>query len=116
MTTIRRFLLVQAVAFGAASLVHRGLGVQGFEHRQAAIAETVIGVVLVAALAVASIRPAWTRGVGLIAQGFALLGTLVGVVMIAIGVGPRTVPDVVFHTGLLALLITGLTATAAGPA
>lgn len=30
--------------------------------------------------------------------GFALLGTFVGVFTIAIGIGPRTVPDIVFHS------------------
>jgi hypothetical protein len=47
------------------------------------------------------VRPAWVRRVGLAAQGFALLGTLVGVFTIAIGVGPRTLPDVVYHIGIV---------------
>jgi hypothetical protein len=47
----------------------------------------------------------------LAAQGFALLGTLVGAFTIAIGVGPRTVPDIVYHVVLLIVLGWGLTVT-----
>jgi hypothetical protein len=39
---IRAFLLVQAAAFAAAALVHSGLLVHGYEHRQARVAESVI--------------------------------------------------------------------------
>jgi hypothetical protein len=106
--TIRRFMSFEAAAFLAASLVHGGVLIDGFEHRQAATAEMVIGIVLLVGLAITSIRPAWTRRVGVGGQGFALLGTFVGMAMIAIGVGPRTIPDVVFHAGLVVLLVSGL--------
>ena len=42
------------------------------------------------------------------AQAFAALGVCVGLFTIAIGVGPRTVPDVVYHVAILATLIAGL--------
>jgi hypothetical protein len=54
------------------------------------------------------IHPAWTRRVGLVGQGFALLGTLVGAFTIVVGVGPRTVPDVVYHVGIIAVLALGV--------
>ncbi|MFN2556638.1 MAG: hypothetical protein ABR592_07155 [Nitriliruptorales bacterium] len=41
------------------------------------------------------------------AQGFALLGTLVGVFTIVVGVGPRTAPDIVYHFVILAVLMWG---------
>lgn len=50
--------------------------------------------------------------IGLAVQGFALLGTLVGLFTIAVGVGPRTVPDLVFHAGIVAVLVWGLIVTA----
>jgi hypothetical protein len=50
--------------------------------------------------------------VGLAVQGFALLGTLVGAFTIAIGIGPRTGPDIVYHVGLLIVLGWGLAVTA----
>jgi hypothetical protein len=84
----------------------------GYERREAAIAETVIGGVLLAGLTISAIRPDATRGIGLAVQAFALLGTLVGVTMVAIGVGPQTVPDIVYHIGILIVLAFGLAATA----
>jgi hypothetical protein len=115
-TPIQLLLFVEAAVFGAASLVHRGLLIAGLEHRRATTAEMVIAVVLLAAFAIVSIRPMWLGRVGLAAQGFALLGTMVGVVMIAIGVGPQTVPDVLLHAGLVVLLVAGLVMTVRAPA
>jgi hypothetical protein len=57
------------------------------------------------------IRPANTRLFGLVGQGFAFLGTLVGLFTITIGVGPRTVPDVTYHVLILAVLAWGLVVT-----
>jgi hypothetical protein len=48
------------------------------------------------------------------AQAFAVLGVLVGLFTIAVGVGPRTVPDVAYHLGILAVLVAGLTSSASG--
>jgi hypothetical protein len=48
------------------------------------------------------------RMAALIAQAFALFWTLVGVFVIIIGIGPRTVPDVVYHIAIVAVLIYGL--------
>jgi hypothetical protein len=104
-------MLFEAVTFLAASCIHLGLFVQGYEHREAHIAETVIGMVLLIAILVATIRPSSTRAAGLVGQGFALLGTLVGLFTIAVGVGPRTVPDVVYHVAVVVVLIWGLMVT-----
>ena len=108
---IRTFMILEAGAFLAAASIHFGLWMEGYGHQKAGIAESVIGTVLLAGLSATWIRPGSTRGFGLAGQGFALLGTLVGIFTIAIGVGPRTVPDVVYHivmvTGLVcALLVT----------
>jgi hypothetical protein len=112
MGPVRRFLALEATAFLAAALVHAGVLVGGYEHRQARVAESVIAAVLLAGLACSWLRPGWTRPAGLATQGFALLGTLVGAFTIAIGVGPRTVPDIVYHAGLLIVLSWGLAVTA----
>lgn len=85
--------------------------VDGFQDPAASIAERVIGAVLGAGLGLIWVRPAWTRRVGLAVQGFALLGDLVGLAL-AIRVGPTTVPDVVFHAAMVALLVAGLVVTA----
>jgi prepilin signal peptidase PulO-like enzyme (type II secretory pathway) len=110
--TIRILLLVEAATFVLASLIHSGWLVAGDQHHQARIAEGVIAAVLLVAVVVSWIHPAWTRRTGLVGQGFALLGTLVGVFTIAVGVGPRTVPDVVYHVGIIVVLALGLRVTA----
>lgn len=119
MGVIRLFLLFEAVSFATASLIHSGGLIQGYEHPQARTAEGVIAIVLLVGLVLSWIRPAALRGVGLVVQGFALLGTLVGVFTIIIGVGPRTVPDVVYHIAILVVLVWGLSvavrATGRGP-
>ena len=47
---IRLFLLLEASTFLAAALIHSGIVVDGYEHREAGVAESVIGVVLLAGL------------------------------------------------------------------
>ncbi len=108
--TIKLFLAFEAVAFLAAALVHSGALTDAFAHRRAGIAETTIGALLLAGLAGSLLRPHATRAIGLTVQGFALLGTLVGLVMVAIGVGPQTAPDLAFHAGIALFLVTGLMA------
>ena len=105
---IRPFLLVESASFILAGLAHFGVLVRGYEHRQAATAESAIGMVLVVGLVLTWIWQTRLRPIGIAAQAFALLGTLVGAFTIAIGVGPRTVPDIVYHLTILAVLICGL--------
>ena len=113
---IRLFLVLEAASFILASLVHFGVLALGYAHGSAAIAESVIGAVLLLALGLSWVLPASTRRVSIAAQGFGLLGTLVGALTIAIGVGPRTVPDVVYHAAILLVLVSGLVAAARSPA
>jgi hypothetical protein len=114
--TTRTFLLLEGVSFALAGLVHAGGLVGGYEHRQAAIAESSIAVVLLAGLGLTWLWPARTRLIGLGAQAFALLGTLVGAFTIAVGIGPQTVPDLIYHLAILAVLAWGLIVTARAPA
>jgi hypothetical protein len=115
-TTVRLFLLIEGASFLAAGLVHRGVFITGYAHQQASIAETAIAIVLLVAFSLTWIWPTHTRPIGLVAQTFALLGTLVGVFTIAIGVGPRTAPDIVYHLTILAVLTWGLFVAARSPA
>lgn len=105
---LQALLAFEVVLYAIPSLIHRGLLVPGHVHAQAATAETVIAVAFAIALIATWIRPAGLRTAGLIAQIFALLGTLVGAAMIAIGVGPRTTIDIGIHIVMLATLIVGL--------
>lgn len=75
---------------------------------RAAIPEALIALVLTigAATVFAIPKRAWVVAVG--AHAFAVVGVLVGLFTIAIGVGPRTVPDVAYHMAVLAVLLAGL--------
>jgi hypothetical protein len=106
---VRTFLSVEAASFYAAALLHSGIVAAGHAHWKAATAESVIGTVLLLGLLWTVFSPGSSRAAGLGAQGFALLGTCVGVFTIIIGVGPRTPLDFALHAGFIALLITGLT-------
>lgn len=109
---IRLFLFWEAAAFGTASLVHFGVVLHGYEHREAGTAESVIAAVLFLGLLWTWIRPRSIRRAGLVSQAFALFGTLVGVFTIAIGIGPRTGPDIAYHSVIIAVLAFGLIVTA----
>ena len=113
---IRVLLLIEAAAFAAAALVHFGVLIDGYEHDEARIAESVIALVLLAGFALSLLRPAQTREAAIAAQGFALLGTFVGLFTIAIGVGPRTALDVVYHVVIVLVLIWGLRLALRAPA
>jgi hypothetical protein len=106
--TLQGFLAVEAVAFAVASLIHGGHVIPGYAHRNAHIAETILAIVLFAGLAVTVAAPDHARRAGLLSQGIALLGTLVGLFTIAVGVGPRTVPDVIYHVLIIIVLASGL--------
>ena len=108
MTRIRLFLMIEALAFAVAALIHFGWLVHGYEHARARIAESVIAAVLLSGWVVTSINANWARRIGIAVQAFALLGTFVGLFTVAIGIGPRTTPDIVYHLSMVALLVGGL--------
>jgi hypothetical protein len=105
---LRLLLLFEASTFVAAAAVHFGALLEGYRHRQAGTAETVIAVVLLAALALTLAPSPWPRRAAVGGQAFAILGVLVGLFTIAVGVGPRTAPDIAYHVGILAVLVVGL--------
>lgn len=105
---VLRLLIAESFIFLTAALVHFGLLVYGYEHARAGIAEGVISAVLALGVMGGLFYPGWKRTVALSVQVFALLGTLLGAIMIAIGVGPQTIPDRLYHGFLLVLLIGGM--------
>lgn len=106
--TLRILLAGEAATFILAALFHSGLLIAGYEHGEARIAESVIAIVLLVGLAATWLWPERASRAATIAQAFALLGTLVGLFTIAVGVGPRTVPDIVYHIGIVLVLAWGL--------
>ncbi len=105
---LRAFLVAEIVLFALASLLHRGILAHGFEHARAAVAESIIALVLAIGFAISVYSPSEARPAALWTQGFALLGVCVGVAMILIGVGPRTGLDYGIHAVMGVTLITGL--------
>jgi hypothetical protein len=105
---VRLTLSLAATAFGIASLIHGGVLYTGHEHANAETAEGVIAVVLIIAILASWIWPAAIRAIALSGLGFALLGTLAGVIAIAAGVGPQSMYDIIFHTLLIIGLLAGL--------
>ena len=106
---IQLFLIAQIALFAFAASAHFGV----FGNRDdpaAGTAETIIAIVLAAGLVLTVANPAHARTSALIAQGFATLGTLVGITLV-LTVGPRETFDVVVHLLMLALLGTGLIVT-----
>ena len=110
--TLKLFMLLEAASFTAASLIHSGVFIAGYAHPEARVGEGIIATLLFIGLALTWIRPAWAREVSVAAQGFALLGTLVGIFTIINGIGPRTIPDIVYHAGIVVVLVGGLTVAA----
>ena len=107
---IRLFLGLEASIFIAAALIHFEVLLDGYYDREAGIAESVIAAALLAGLLTSLLRPAATRRAGIIAQGFALAGTFVGLTLL-FTVGPRTTLDLVIHLVMVAVLVVGLVVT-----
>lgn len=110
MRKVRLYLVAAAAVFVLAALVHGGVLLSGYEHRQARIAETVIAAMLIGGFAAGVLRPAWARGAAIIATSLALVGMLMGITAILAGVGPRTPLDLVAHAVMVAVLVAGLLA------
>jgi hypothetical protein len=111
---IRLFLALEAAVFIVAALIHFEVILDGYLDREAGTAESIIAVVLLGGLAASLLRPAVTRRAGIIAQGFALAGTFVGVTLL-FTVGPRTTVDVVIHLLMVVVLLVGLIVTVRTP-
>jgi heme A synthase len=108
---LRGFLLLQIVIFLSAVSIHFGLLLNGYQHRAAGTAESVIAAVLLAALVLTWTPSPWSRRAAIAAQAFGILGVIVGLFTIALGVGPRTVLDLALHAAMLLALIAGLGVT-----
>jgi hypothetical protein len=107
-TRLRIFLATEVALFALASLLHRGIIARDFQHARAAVAESIIALVLAIGLAICVYSPSEARPAALWTQGFALVGVCVGVAMIFIGVGPHTGLDYGIHAVMALTLIAGL--------
>lgn len=110
-SSLLSLLAVEVAAFLAASLTHLGVFATGLEHPKAGTAEAILGGVLLAGFLGSWAFPALAPVLSFAVQVAALLGTLVGLAMSAVGIGPRSAPDLVFQALLVALLVTGIVRT-----
>lgn len=107
---IRLFLRLQTAIFFVAALIHFEVSFEGYPDREAGIAETVIGFVLLVGLILTYLVPHRARVIALVVQGFALAGTFVGLTLL-LTVGPATGLDVAIHTVMVVVLVAGLVMT-----
>jgi hypothetical protein len=105
---MRAILIIEAAVFALAASAHFRWSISGYEHARAATAESVIAAALLLGLALTLAVPSRLRLIGLAAQLFALIGTLVGAAMVVIGVGPQSAPDWITHGVMLVLLGAGI--------
>jgi hypothetical protein len=108
--TFRLLLFFEAATFVTAASIHFGAFLHGYAHHKAGTAETVIAIVLLAGCALTWGRSSRVRTAVIGAQAFGFFGVCVGLFTIAVGVGPRTVLDVVYHLLILATLAAGFAA------
>ena len=103
---LRVLVVLETATFVTAALVHFGELVDGYRHKAAGTGESVIAFVLLTGLTLSWTR--WPLQAVIATQAVATVGVLVGLLTIAIGVGPRTAPDIAYHLGILVALIAGL--------
>jgi hypothetical protein len=108
MRAIRALLVVQIALFAYAALTHLGIISTNHRHPPAGTAESVIGAVLLIGLLGSWMAPSLIRSVAVLVQAFALLGTILGIVTIIIGIGPRSMLDAALHTSMIITLVVGL--------
>jgi hypothetical protein len=105
--TLRWIMAVAALSLLVAAALHAGLVIPG-PFNDAAMYETGVATVLVVGLGLTFIGPVWARWGGLAASVLALAGASIGLYIALRGFGPNTVPDIVYHVALIALLLVGI--------
>jgi peptidoglycan/LPS O-acetylase OafA/YrhL len=101
-------LVVAALTFGAASLTHSGLVTPIDPLPVASIAEALIAAVLAAGVAAAALRRPAARWLVPATTLFAILGTLLGLSVVASG---HRTGDVAYHVAALVVLAASLALT-----
>jgi hypothetical protein len=108
MTYALRWIMgVAALSLLVAAALHAGFVIPG-PFNDAAMYETGVAAVLLVGLGLTFVGPGWARWGGLTATVLALAGASIGLYMALRGLGPNTVPDIVYHVALIALLLVGI--------
>jgi hypothetical protein len=102
-------MVVETITFLLAALLH--LGTQfplGFSEPRiipAAIVEGLCGVFLAVGIYGVFVRKTWAWGIAIAAHLFAVAGVLLGITALALGLGPSTETNSIYHRIILALLL-----------
>lgn len=104
-------MFTNALLFFFGALQHTGLEIASFREPviiPAAIVESICGISLVwgSLSLLAGIRRQWAAA--LLANAFALGGVLLGIVALALGAGPRTPTNDLYHRAMLGLIAASL--------
>ena len=108
-TVISVLMVGETITFLLAALSHMGVQLPpGFSEPRiipAAIVEGLCGVFLAVATYGVFVRKTWAWGVALAAHIFAVAGVLLGITALALGLGPSTETNTIYHRVILAVLL-----------
>jgi hypothetical protein len=109
-TVITVLMVAEAVTFLLAALLHLGIPVGLSEPRiiPAAIVEGLCGLFLAVSTYAVVARTTWAWGAALAANLFAIAGVLLGIAALALGAGPSTEANTIYHRVILGVLIVVL--------
>jgi hypothetical protein len=117
-TVISVLMVAEAVTFLLAALLHVGIPLGFSEPRiiPAAIVEGLCGLLLAVSTYAVVARTTWAWGAALATHLGAVAGVLLGITALALGAGPSTVANTIYHRvilGVLVVVLVGLSTPAA---
>ncbi len=109
-TLITVLMVAEAVTFLLAALLHLGIPLGFSEPRilPAAIVEGLCGLFLAVSTYTVLARTTWAWGAALAAHLVAVAGVLLGIISLALGAGPSTVANTIYHRVILGVLVVVL--------
>ncbi len=109
-TVITVLMVAEAVTFLLAALLHLGIPLGLSEPRiiPAAIVEGLCGLFLAVSAYAVVARTTWAWGAALAANLFAVAGVLLGITALALGAGPSTEANTIYHRVILGVLVVVL--------
>jgi hypothetical protein len=109
-TVITVLMVAEAVTFLLAALLHLGIPL-GFSEPHiipAAIVEGLCGLLLAVSAYAVVARTTWAWGAALAAHLVAVVGVLLGITALALGAGPSTEANTIYHRVILGVLVVVL--------
>ena len=109
-TVITVLMVAEAVTFLLAALLHLGIPLGLSEPRiiPAAIVEGLCGLFLAVSAYAVVARTTWAWMAALAANLFAVAGVLLGITALALGAGPSTEANTIYHRVILGVLVVVL--------